>query len=59
VKRTAPANIFKQPSLIIETCAARSAVSQMDSYISAFLRFQFIIQINGHSGENIFAFTHN
>jgi hypothetical protein len=59
VKRTAPANIFKQASLTIETCSARIAVSQVDRYISALLRFQFIIQIQGHSSENIFAFTHN
>jgi len=59
VKRTAPANIFKQASLTIETCAARSAASQVDRYISALLLFQFTIQIQSHSGENIFAFTHN
>src|SRR5258706_4562341 len=59
VKRTAPANIFKQASLTIETCLARIAVSQVDRYISALLRFQFIIQIQGHSSEDIFAFTRN
>jgi hypothetical protein len=58
VKRTAPANIFKQASLTIETCAARSAVSQMDRYISALPRFQFVIQIQTHPVENFFAVTH-
>jgi hypothetical protein len=59
VQRTAPANIFKQASLTIETCAARGAASQVDRYISALLRFQFIIQIQSHPVENFFAVAHS
>ena len=58
MKRTAPANIFKQASLTIETCAARSAVSQMDRYIFALARFQFVIEIQTDPVENFFAVTH-
>src|SRR5258705_9720967 len=59
LKRTAPANIFKQASLTIETCSARIAVSQVDRYISALLRFQFIIQTQSHPVENFFAVAHS